>query len=63
MRRCDNVFLKAILQAAKHQAVSVGVGHHLVNLGNNNFVAVPGQASEFEFLISAGNRARVAGVG
>ena len=43
-----DVLLRAVVQAAQHQPVGVGVRHHLVDLGDHDFIRVPAQTSVAE---------------
>ncbi len=40
----QGVLLLAIVQAAEHQPVCIGVGHHFVDRPNHNFFWIPVQA-------------------
>ncbi len=48
-----HLFLQAVIQAAQHQAVRVGVGHDLVNLRHHHLLAIPGQARIFKLMALA----------
>jgi len=42
----DDVILFTVEQAAQHQAVSVGVGHHFGHFSSHDLLAVPGQTAD-----------------